>query len=228
MAFVGQVLINLIVYLIAALAQVFSGESQLWMAAVAGLLFFALYNGYFILFEWLLNGQTPGKRLLHIRVIKEGGYALRLIDTLVRNLLRVVDFIPLFYGVGLASLLLSRYSQRLGDLAAGTLVVHQEPVTTESFLPDLPEARATDPALPAASVAAVPADVLDLTGQFLVRRAELAPRPRQEIGAELLDLIRRSSGLSPQATQSAENFLAAVLSQAEQRSPSSSWAPGQA
>ena len=89
---------------------------------------FALYNGYFILLEWLLNGQTPGKRLLHIRVIKQGGYALRFFDTLLRNLLRVVDFLPLFYGVGLTSLLLTRDSQRVGDLVAGTLVVYQEPV----------------------------------------------------------------------------------------------------
>ena len=102
---------------------------------------FALYNGYFILFEWLLNGQTPGKRMLHVRVIKQGGYALRFFDTLLRNLLRVVDFLPLFYGVGLTSLLLTRDSQRLGDLVAGTLVVYQEPVETESLLADLPAAR---------------------------------------------------------------------------------------
>ena len=116
-------------------------DSQLWIAAIAALVSFALYNGYFILLEWLLNGQTPGKRLLHIRVIKQGGYALRFFDTLLRNLLRVIDFLPLFYGVGLTSLLFTRDSQRLGDLVAGTLVVYQEPVETDSLLPDLPAPR---------------------------------------------------------------------------------------
>jgi uncharacterized RDD family membrane protein YckC len=228
MFFVGQLLLNLIVYGLAALTAAFSGGSQQWAAAVAGLLGFALYNGYFILFEWLLNGQTPGKRLLHVRVVKEGGYALRLFDTLVRNLLRVVDFIPAFYGVGLASLLLTRHSQRLGDLAAGTLVVHQEAVETASLLPDLPEPRPTDVPLAAEHVAAVPAEVVALAGQFLARRGELAPRPRQEIGAELADLVRRASGLAPQPAQSTENFLAVVLRQGEQIATSAARAPGPA
>ena len=131
-------LFNLLVYAFALLLSAFGVQSELWVSAIVGLGSFALYNGYFILFEWLLNGQTPGKRLLHIRVIKQGGYALRFFDTLLRNLLRVVDFLPLFYGVGLTSLLLTRDSQRLGDLVAGTLVVYQEPVQTESLLPDLP------------------------------------------------------------------------------------------
>ena len=105
-------------------------RANLWVAAIVTLGSFALYNGYFILLEWLMNGQTPGKRMLHIRVIKQGGYSLRFFDTLLRNLLRVVDFLPLFYGVGLTSLVLTRDSQRVGDLVAGTLVVYQEPVET--------------------------------------------------------------------------------------------------
>ena len=140
-------------------------ESQLWIAAIAGLVSFALYNGYFILLEWLLNGQTPGKRLLHIRVIKQGGYALRFFDTLLRNLLRVIDFLPLFYGVGLTSLLLTRDSQRVGDLVAGTLVVYQEPVETDSLLPDLPAPEESELPLPGRAVGGDP------------RRGDLAGRP---------------------------------------------------
>jgi uncharacterized RDD family membrane protein YckC len=87
-----------------------SARRSSWAAALGGLLLFALYNGYFILFEWLWNGQTPGKRLLHVRVIRQGGYALRFFDTLLRNLLRVIDFLPLFHGVGLVGMLLTRDS----------------------------------------------------------------------------------------------------------------------
>jgi uncharacterized RDD family membrane protein YckC len=216
MALATQLVVNLLVAAAAVLLQLLGAGSEVWTGAIAALLAFALYNGYFIFFEWLLNGQTPGKRLVHLRVIKEGGFALRFYDTLLRNLLRVVDFIPLFYGVGLVSLLLTRHCQRLGDLVAGTLLVHQDPVATERLLPDLPIAPAAELPLPAAQVAAVPAEVLALAGEFLVRRAELAPRSRQEIGAELADLVRRASGLAPGAAQSTENFLAALLRQAEQ------------
>ena len=103
MLFVVQMMLNLIVLAVAALVDALGMDGGIWVAAIGFLLMFALYNGYFILLEWLLNGQTPGKRLLHIRVIKQGGYALRFFDTLLRNLLRVVDFLPLFYGVGLMS-----------------------------------------------------------------------------------------------------------------------------
>src|SRR5262249_54993175 len=160
MFFALQLLSNLITVLVTSLSPHISKGGELWAAAVASLLAFAIYNGYFIFFEWLLNGQTPGKRLLHIRVIQQGGYALRFFDTLLRNLLRVVDFIPLFYGVGLVSLLMSRNSQRLGDLVAGTLVVHQEPVATGSLLEDFPEAAVADESMPAAQLAAIPGDVL--------------------------------------------------------------------
>ena len=138
---VCQLLINLLVVAFAALLSALGVESRLWVSAIVGPARFALYNGYFILLEWLLNGQTPGKRLLHIRVIKQGGYALRFFDTLLRNLLRVVDFLPLFYGVGLTSLLFTRDSQRVGDLVAGTLVVYQEPVETDSLLAGSPRRR---------------------------------------------------------------------------------------
>ena len=78
---------------------------------------------YFILLEWLWNGQTLGKRIFGLRVINEDGAPARFIAVFVRNLVRVVDFLPGFYGLGLFSLVLSSRSQRLGDLAAGTFVV---------------------------------------------------------------------------------------------------------
>jgi uncharacterized RDD family membrane protein YckC len=225
MTVVCQTLINLIAYAIGLLIVALGNEGQLWVAAISTLSFFVLYNGYFIVFEWLWNGQTPGKRLLHIRVIKQGGYALRLFDTLLRNLLRIVDFLPLFYGVGLTSILLTRDSQRLGDLVAGTLVVYQEPVETESLLPDLPAPDELEAPLPTAQLAAIPEEVISLAGQYLQARSELAPRPRQEVGAELVDLIRETSGLQPRPAQSVESFLTSVVRQAEPDPPWSSPTP---
>ena len=176
MSVVCQVLINVLAYLFAMLVSAFGGQSTLWIAAMMTLGSFALYNGYFILLEWLMNGQTPGKRMLHIRVIKQGGYSLRFFDTLLRNLLRVVDFLPLFYGVGLTSLVLTRDSQRVGDLVAGTLVVYQEPVETESLLSDLPAPEESELPLPAAQLAAIPDEAISLAAQYLRSRIELAPR----------------------------------------------------
>jgi uncharacterized RDD family membrane protein YckC len=228
MSVVSQLTFNLLVAAFVALFSAIGLDSQLWISAIAGLLLFALYNGYFILLEWLLNGQTPGKRLLHIRVIKQGGYALRFFDTLLRNLLRVIDFLPLFYGVGLTSLLLTRDCQRVGDLVAGTLVVYQEPVETDSLLPDLPAPEELELALPAVQLAAIPNGAISLAGQYLRSRPELAPRPRQEIAAELVELIRETSGLEPRPAQSVESFLASVVRQSEQAPPWSYPLPAQA
>ena len=176
MLVVCQMLINLIVVAIALLFSALGVSSDMWVTGdrepgvVRG-----FTTAISFCFEWLLNGQTPGKRMLHIRVIKQGGYALRFFDTLLRNLLRVVDFLPLFYGVGLTSLLLTRDSQRLGDLVAGTLVVYQEPVETDSLLADLPAPPESEPPLPADQLAAIPDEVILLADEYLRSRPSWRP-----------------------------------------------------
>jgi uncharacterized RDD family membrane protein YckC len=108
-----------------------SGRGGMALAIVA-LWSFVLQWGYFILFEWLWHGQTPGKRLLGIRVINRQGTSVTFLEAAVRNLLRVVDgmplliidVVPLLYGVGFLVAACNRENRRLGDLAAGTLVVH--------------------------------------------------------------------------------------------------------
>ena len=94
-----------------------------WLGAIGGILVFALFWGYYMVFEGTSNGQTLGKRVLGLRVIKDGGYPIGFSDSAIRNLVRVVDFLPFFYGAGLLTMLINGNWQRLGDLAAGTLVV---------------------------------------------------------------------------------------------------------
>jgi uncharacterized RDD family membrane protein YckC len=224
----GQMLLNIAMAGFLVLLEAIGVESRQWVTAIAALATFGFYNTYFILFECLMAGQTPGKRFLHIRVVKQGGYALRFSDTLLRNLLRAVDFLPIFYGVGLTSLLLTRDSQRLGDLVAGTLVVYQEPVETGSLIPDLPPPDTAEVAFPAAQLLAVPSDLISLAAQYLRLRGELAPRPRQEVGAELVNFTRAISGLEPRPGQSVEGFLASVVRQVEQGRPSSLGIPAEA
>ena len=94
-----------------------------WLAAIGGIVVFALFWGYYMAFEIITNGQSPGKRLLGLRVMKVGGYPISFADSAIRNLVRVVDFLPFCYCIGMTTMLINGNWQRLGDLAAGTLVV---------------------------------------------------------------------------------------------------------
>ncbi len=95
--------------------------------AVLALAYVALSIGYGMAAEWLWRGQTVGKWLLRLRVVDEQGLKLRPEQVVVRNLLRFVDALPMFYFVGGAAVFLGRRAQRLGDLAAGTVVVRAAP-----------------------------------------------------------------------------------------------------
>ena len=93
---------------------------------------------YPVLFEVYRQGETPGKRMMGLRVLNDNGTPVGWGPSLVRNLLRAVDFLPSFYGFGLASMLLSRDFKRLGDHAAGTIVVYQDRGLRNVAIPDLP------------------------------------------------------------------------------------------
>jgi uncharacterized RDD family membrane protein YckC len=123
--------IELIVYLIVIFSallgswKIYDTSRSIWIQAILGLFFFCIYWGYHALFEALWKGQTPGKRWAGIRVIKDSGRPINTFEALARNLLRAVDFLPLFYGVGVLTMLLNSKNRRLGDYVAGTLVVHE-------------------------------------------------------------------------------------------------------
>jgi uncharacterized RDD family membrane protein YckC len=97
--------------------------------AVGILTYFVVSIGYGIAAEWYWQGQTLGKRLLKLRVMDEHGLRLQFSQIVIRNLLRFVDSLPLFYMVGGLACLLSRRAQRLGDFAANTIVVWSPPVS---------------------------------------------------------------------------------------------------
>ena len=99
-----------------------------------------------VLFEIYAQGQTPGKRSLGLRVVHEDGTPVGWTASVLRNFLRVVDFLPAFYAAGLASMLFDPSFRRLGDLAAGTVVVYAEP--TRPPAGDVPEAPPLPPPLP--------------------------------------------------------------------------------
>src|SRR5712691_9716473 len=112
----------------AAVGSVFGVGGNALTVLVLGLFALALLivtAGYFMLFEILWNGQTPGKRLVGVRVIRENGYPMRPIDAVIRNLVRLVDWLPGAYGIGVLTMLLNKRAKRLGDFASGTIVVRE-------------------------------------------------------------------------------------------------------
>src|SRR5579875_1867767 len=96
-----------------------------WFIAGVTFIFFLIIWGYFALFEAFWHGQTPGKRAMKLRVIKDTGRQITLFEALARNLLRFVDYLPSLYLAGAITMLCNKRSKRLGDLAAGTIVIHE-------------------------------------------------------------------------------------------------------
>jgi uncharacterized RDD family membrane protein YckC len=93
--------------------------------AIYTLLNFILIWGYYVLFELTWNGQTPGKRWASIRVVRVNGNPVGFLDVVIRNLVRIVDFLPVVYGLGLTVMFFNQQARRLGDYAAGTIVVKE-------------------------------------------------------------------------------------------------------
>mgnify|MGYP001764800278 CR=1 FL=1 len=160
-----------------ASADVFTG----WAVAVIMLAQFAVLWGYYVLFEALADGRTIGKRVMRLRVVRDGGLSVTFGASAVRNLMRVIDMQPGFtYVVGILSMILNKQGKRLGDLASGTLVVR------EALLPTLPAAAA---AAPVAGAPARPAELSDaefaLLERFVERRADLDAARRAEFVAQL-------------------------------------------
>lgn len=201
-----DLLLQLLLILLAAIAALGLLGGGLGTALFAMASFAALYL-YDVLFEVLACGRTPGKRVTHLRVVRERGTPVDLPASAIRNLLRFIDFLPTAYLVGLASILITRRNQRLGDLAAGTLVIRD----TGRRKDPPPAAAARTPAQGSLDssgwdVSAVSIDELVAVRRFLERRDSLDRGARQELAHRLEQGLRaKVAGASPGL--SAEGFL---------------------
>jgi uncharacterized RDD family membrane protein YckC len=142
---------------------------------------------YFILLEWLWNGQTFGKRMFRLRVINEDGSPAQFTAVLIRNLLRLVDFLPALYGVGVLVIVLSPKSQRLGDMAAGTYVVRAPRPQVDWF-----SLRTVTPLGTGltAETRRMPGEAQRLVREFVARESQLAPMERARIAAVIAAKLR--------------------------------------
>ncbi len=182
---------------------------------------FVLTWGYFLLFEWLWHGQTPGKRLVGIRVIQWDGTQMNFYQAAVRNILRVADSLPLplpiFCGfVGFTVAACNRENRRLGDLAAGTLVIHVE--RGQKPIRALQDARtAADRArltLWRQRLAQLDREQKQTLLDLCLRRDQLRVGERARLFQAAAGFFRSRLDLAPEAYESPEKFvlqLAAVL-----------------
>jgi uncharacterized RDD family membrane protein YckC len=166
-------LVRMVALFTASLLLAFAGEAG---SGLFLLLLFAVFWLYPILFEVLRDGQTIGKRALGLKVVNANGTPVTWLAAIVRNLLRVVDMLPVLYGFGLVAGLLDRRGRRLGDMVAGTLVVHAPRLAPP---PPLPNAPLVLPARP----------LLADERAAVIRFAERAPQLTAERQAELAELL---------------------------------------
>src|SRR6266496_1923548 len=191
-----------------------------WVYAVLILVLFLILSGYFAFFEWIWNGQTPGKRWLKLRVIREDGRPITFWEATVRNLLRSFDMMPApFYSIGLISVFISARDQRVGDMVGGTVVVREREAEAPAFA-NVFAAPVSDPALRRsfkpvdfiASLNSVTPSEVEVVETFLRRRWDLADVPRQwmawRVSLPIMYKIRPTYDL---ATFTYEGFLEELL-----------------
>jgi len=194
---------------ISGIAHLVSWLPASWFGAVMILFLFCVYWGYFAIFEILWNGQTPGKRLAKIRVIKESGRPINAYEAIARNLLRAIDVLPTLYGVGVVCMMLNSQNRRIGDFVAGTVVVHDQ--RTEEVRPDWNTAAEAAPANP--QLASLTSDDLVLIETYLQRRFQLEQSVRDNAAFQIGIRITNKTGLQRDPAQSMDDFLEAVARQ---------------
>jgi len=217
---IGLILLTASILMSFLMIQETISSAPKWVLALMIFMLFLIFAGYFAFFEWAWSGQTPGKRWLKLRVIREDGRPITFWEAGLRNLLRTVDMMPApFYSIGLISVFSSSRDQRLGDMVAGTVVVRER----EAEAPEFSQVFATpvsDPALRrsfkpvdfTASLNSLTESEIQVVETFLRRRWDLSDVPRQwmawRVSLPILYKLRPTYDL---ATFTYEGFLEELL-----------------
>jgi uncharacterized RDD family membrane protein YckC len=234
------ILLGIVIAIAASAAPASTGSAPETSTAVkwfiAGMIFvnFMLIWGYFSLFEGLWHGQTPGKRWMKLRVIKDSGRAITLFEAMARNLLRVVDAFPSMYLVGVIAILCNKSQKRLGDMVAGTIVVHErtdeQPLMSQhqsrTFTANIyeetavlgrlkpmgvaPDTPVVETPLAADAIARLKNEDLHLIDTFFSRALDLSVEKRAELAARVSATIAAKMGVERPAGMEPERLLETV------------------
>jgi uncharacterized membrane protein SpoIIM required for sporulation/uncharacterized RDD family membrane protein YckC len=165
-----------------------------WLTAVIILGQFLIIWGYFVAFEAIWDGQTPGKRLLGLRVVRNGGGGVDIGTSAARNVIRFVDFLPFGYFVGMVAIIANKRNQRLGDLVAGTIVVRERLLRHQRPAPSVSDAESHDGAL-----ASLDDGRFALLDRFVAREATLDDTSRLRLATALVERLGAESRDEPVA-----------------------------
>jgi uncharacterized RDD family membrane protein YckC len=195
--------------LLIPIAIVFLGDgvSDTFEAVILGLVTFAVLWLYYPLFEWLNGGQTPGKQSQKIRVVRTSGEPAGFAPVMVRNLLRIIEVYALPF-IALTSMFFTARVQRLGDLAAGTMVVRDRAMPAPQVL----AMRPPDPSVPALDTSRLTEREYGLMRTYLARRSGLDAKASARLAASLAAVLRRQLGdLPAHASLSDEELIQAAV-----------------
>ncbi|HZS85912.1 MAG TPA: RDD family protein [Chloroflexota bacterium] len=225
----AAILVALVIVLLSS-SSLLQGSSTFVVVAIVLALVNAVLLGYHAFFEIAWNGQSPGKRALKLRVIGANGYPATPLALVIRNVLRLVDFLPSLYCVGLLAMMISRRSRRLGDLMAGTIVIKEgrdprlETLSTPALGSGMPRAGVAPLALESEAVGGVRLQQLTredemLIRDFLQRRYALEPGRRVELGRRIAEIVHRHiEGPAPAydfGARAIEGYLEAVIASSD-------------
>lgn len=202
-------------------------RSQNWLIGIALVVIFLIHWGYFALFEALNHGQTPGKRVAKIAVIHCSGRSISFVESLARNLVRTIDYLPSMYAIGVITIFISRRRQRLGDMVAGTIVVHDREIDTphwgelgsRTFTASAVEDLGPIPpphlkvVLPPGGLGKLEATDLEVLEGFFARRLDMDMTTRAALALRIADAVRAKTGIEIPPGISVETFLEAVAFQ---------------
>jgi len=188
---------------------------ELWLIAVQALIGFLIYVGYFVFFETLWSGQTPGKRYVKIRVIRDDGRPVRLQQSTLRALLRPFD--DLFF-IGVFLIVFNQREKRLGDLVGGTVVIQEEQPVTSAALKVSTSARSlAKKLLIEADISRLLPEDFAVVREYLQRREVMIPNARNELSKQLATQVKEIIGLGKLPTKVDANLFLEAVYQAYQQ-----------
>jgi uncharacterized RDD family membrane protein YckC len=216
LAVIIDTLIRYLVYIVLAIPLFFMSSYQIeslfrgWKLAILILIFFLMNWGYFIFFEMIMQGKTPGKKLMKLRALKENGRPINFLDSFIRNLFRVI----IDNNIGIIIMFFNKRYKRIGDIVAGTIVIKERSLGKMVTLESLTNIRtnAETDNTPKADIdnnqeIRLTTKEYEVLKNFLERRSKMDKKARWQMASKLYDYFYKKSGIQKENWRNPEDFL---------------------